>query len=56
MKIRSNIFLKPKAYVDLENIYNYSYYKFGQLIAIKYVEYINKAFVKISESPEILQN
>jgi len=43
----NNIYLKPKAYEDLESIYNYSLSKFGKAKAIEYIGDINSVFTKL---------
>jgi len=46
----NNIYLKPKAYEDLESIYNYSLSKFGKAKAIEYIGDINSVFTKLCKN------
>ena len=45
----NKVFLKPKAYEDLENIYNYSALNFGETKAVEYIHSINQIFSKLSK-------
>lgn len=51
-KIRK-IFIKPKAYNDLEGIYSYSIKEFGIKKAKEYVMNIDKAFKELSNNPNL---
>ena len=42
-----NIKLKPKAYHDLDNIYQYSLKEFGQAKATQYIRSLDEAFSKL---------
>ena len=42
-----NIKLRPKAYDDLNNIYQYSLKQFGQAKAIQYIRSLDKTFQKL---------
>ncbi|MGJ8664599.1 MAG: type II toxin-antitoxin system RelE/ParE family toxin [Marinicella sp.] len=43
-----NIKLKPKAYDDLTNIYQYSLKEFGQAKATEYIRLLDKTFHKLA--------
>jgi plasmid stabilization system protein ParE len=45
----NKVYLKPKAYEDLESIYNYSVFNFGETKAIEYINNIDLAFSKLSK-------
>ncbi len=45
--------ISPKALVDLEGIYKYSYDNFGQKIAVQYMTDIDESFEKIAENPNL---
>jgi len=45
----NKVYLKPKAYEDLENIYNYSTLNFGETKAINYINDIDQVFRKLSK-------
>ena len=45
----NKVYLKPKVYEDLENIYNYSAVNFGETKAIKYINDIDQVFSKLSK-------
>ncbi len=48
-----NIKLKPKAYDDLTNIYQYSHKEFGQAKAAQYIKSLDEAFSKLANDSNI---
>ncbi len=48
-----NIKLKPKAYDDLTNIYQYSLKEFGQAKATQYIKSLDEAFSKLANDSNI---
>lgn len=52
----NKIHLKPKAYEDLESIYNYSVINFGEAKAVEYINIIDEAFTNISKGESTGKN
>ncbi len=48
-----NIKLKPKAYDDLTNIYQYSLKEFGQTKATAYIKSLDEAFNKLADNSNL---
>ncbi len=53
MPANKKILIKPKAYQDIENIYFYSLKEFGSKRAKKYIQDLNKTFLKLAANPNL---
>ena len=53
MRANKKFRLRPKAEEDLENIYEYSYQKFGSARADKYIRDLDDAFNKLADEPSL---